>query len=319
MRNWWAGTIVTLSATGFYGCVQAPPGGDNTGTDGADKTGILLMTPAGSVAESYDLYDATGTVLLHQALSTDELEEVDPGTYVLTEYFNDEFVYANAVMVNAGQTTTIELGAVDVVTAPGSQEATYDIYDSTGTAVLTDAESSDTIRPLPAGTYVIKRYSNPDFTYAEDVIVSAGQVTTISMGAFELVTGVDWSDSSYDVYAADGMSLLSRPESVNKLVPLPPGSYAIKAYFNDAFVYTSSTQVSAGQTTRFEMGAILYTGAEASYDIYDASGNTLLDRPVSRGEARPAPPGTFVLKKYFSDDLIASGVMVNAGGVTTVP
>lgn len=300
-------------------------GGSEGGTTGeggtpgvAAKTGILVSTPAGSVTGLYDVYDATGTTQLEAAFGTGEVEELPAGTYVLKRYFSDSFVFATGVTVVAGGVTEVPFGAVNVVTVAGSNEATYDIWDAAGTTLLTRAQSDNTILPLPPGSYVLKEYFNDSFVWASSVQVIAGQVTTVSLGAFELRMGADWESPSYDVYAADGVTLLSRPKSANQLVPLPAASYAIFDYFNGAFRYANVT-VAAGQVTTFEMGAILYTGSESSYDIYDASGTVLLDRPASRGTPRAVPPGTYVLKDYFSDVVLAAGVSVSAGAVTTVP
>ncbi len=307
--------VVDPAATGTDAGGSITTGG---GSGEASKTGIFVSTPAGSDTGLYDVYDATGTTKLEAGFGTGEVEELPAGTYVLKRYFSDAFVFATDVTVVAGAVTEVPFGAVNVVTVAGSNEATYDIWDAAGTTVLARAQSDNTILPLPPGTYVLKEYFNDGFVWASNMQVIAGQVTTISLGAFELRMGADWDSPSYDVYAADGVTLLSRPKSANQLAPLPAGAYAIFDYFNEAFPYSNVT-VAAGQVTTFEMGAILYTGSESSYDIYDASGTVLLDRPASRGTSRAVPPGTYVLKDYFSDVVLASGVTVSAGAVTTVP
>ena len=310
------------------GCPQAGPtenAGDgidnanvNGGSSGTSKTGILITTPAGAEIGLYDVYDASGTTKLEAAFGTGEVEEVPAGTYVLKDYFSDVFVFATGVTVVSSAITEVAFGAINVVTVSGSNEATFDIWDAAGTTLLMQAESDNTILPLPPGTYVIKEYFNADFVWASNVQVVAGQVTTIPLGAFQLKMGADAANPSFDVYAADGLTLLSRPKTANELVPLPAGAYAIFDYFNDQFRYVN-IDVPAGAVTTFEMGAIQYNGSESSYDIYDATGTKLLDRPASRGDKRPVPPGTYVLKDYFSDVVLAAGVVVSAGAVTTVP
>jgi hypothetical protein len=292
---------------------------DQRTADEIVQTGILVTTPAGSVEGLFDLFDATGTTKLSAAHGTGTFYEVPAGTYVLKEYFSDVFIYASAVTVVPGAVTQVPLGAVQLVTVAGSNEATFDIWDATGATMLTQAESDNQILPLPPGTYVLKRYFNEAFVWASEVVVVAGEVTTITMGAFELKHGADWIDPFYDVYAADGTTLLHRAYSANERVPLPAGTFTIFAYFNETFAYARDVVIQPGQTTTFEMGAIQYNGSESNYDIYDASGTVLLDRPTSRGEKRPVPPGTYVLKDYFSDDVLAAGVTVTAGAVTTVP
>jgi hypothetical protein len=281
------------------------------------KTGILITTPVGAASGVYDLYDATGTVKLDVALDTGEIEEVDAGTYVLKRYFS-EFVWASGVTVVPGAVTEIRFGALNVTAVAGSREATYDIWDAANTTVLIRAQSDNTIVPLPPGAYFIHEYFNDGFVWASSAQVIADQVTTIPLGAFQLTMGTDWANPSYDVYAADGVTLLARPKSANELVPLPAGSYVIFAYFSESFRY-ANIDVQAGAVTTFSMGAIQYNGGESSYDIYDASGTKLLVRPASRGDRRSVPPGTYVLKDYFSEVVLAAGVVVSAGAVTTVP
>lgn len=182
--------------------------------------------------------------------------------------------------------------------------------------MLEQAQSDNTIHTLPPGTYVIRRYFR-EFVFASNVQIVAGRVTTIPLGALKVTADAAWKNSNYDVYSADGATLFLQPEGANEVVPLPAGSYALFDYFNEGFRY-GSVEIKAGEITTFAMGAIQYNGSESSYDIYDASGTMLLERPASRGEARAVPPGTYVLKDYFSDVVLAAGVVVSARAVTTV-
>ncbi|MBL8879741.1 MAG: hypothetical protein JNG88_11535 [Phycisphaerales bacterium] len=301
--------------SGNGGSSTSGSGGGSTQTE--SKTGIFISTPAGATGGLYDIYEGSGTTPVRQALDTNEIEEVDPGTYLLTRYFNTDFVYAVDVKVVAGAVTEVAFGALNVTTVADSDEATFDIWDAAGAKVLTRAQSDNTILPLPPGTYVIREYFNDVFSWAVNVQIVAGQVTTIPLGAFYLKSNEDWANANYDVYAADGATLLSRPKGINRQIPLPAGSFVMVDYFNDAFPF-ANVQVAAGAVTHFELGAILYNGGESNYDIYDASGTKLLERPGSRGAPRGVPPGTYVLKDYFSDVVLADGIEVSAGVVTEV-
>lgn len=237
----------------LFGCQPAGGGGNvpnvPNGPNEPDEpaaTGILVTSPPGAENEPFDLFTADAGRRLSQAHDLNELLEVDPGTYLLTQYFNEDFVFARNVVVNLGEVTTVALGAIEVTTVTGSEAATYDIYDS------------------------------------------------------------------------DGAALLSRPNDSDRINPVPPGTYTLKEYF-DEFTYVSGLTVVAGEVATFEMGAILYAGAEPTYDIYDANGTTVLVRPASAAETRPMPPGTYVLKDYFADTVLAEGVVVEAGESTTVP
>ena len=243
------GGMVLVAST--WSCQSAAPSGGNGPNvpdipDGPAVTGILVTTPPGAVNEIFDLYTADGSRRISLAHDLNVVLEVDPGTYLLTQYFNENFVYARDVVVAAGQVTTIEMGAVVVDTTADSDGAIYDIYDATG----------------------------------------------------EL--------------------LLSRPNDSDVIIPVPPATYTLKEYFAD-FVYASGVAVAAGEIVTVQMGAIRYDGEEPTYDIYDETGTIVLVRPASQGENRPVPPGTYVLKDYFAELVLAEDVVVTTGQTTVVP
>lgn len=320
---------VTLGTLG--GCPPAESGDVNTGDGGSNvgdgsgdstgtaKTGVRVTTPAGSATALFDVYDATGAELLEQAQGSGEVVELSPGSYRLTEYFSAQFVYAADVVVVAGQVTDVVLGAVLVTTPEGTPEGNYDIYDDTSDTLLVRPASTEIIRPVPAGTYRIRDYFNDAFIYSEGVTVIAGQVTTVPLGAIHVISVDGEGRAPYDVYDESGQNLLDRPSPSDELRPVPPGTYVLREYFNEAFDYANGLVVRADEVTELRLGAIVYNGAEANYDIYDASGNTLLARPSSRGDTRHVPAGTYVLKDYFADTVLAAGVVVEAGAITTVP
>lgn len=305
-----------LCASLMTGCPPAPQTGDQNVDP--QTTGILITVPAGAAIENFDLYTADGATRLSRAHDVGATLAVEPGAYRLTQYFNETFVYAASVVVVAGATTVVPFGGIRVTTVNGSEPATYDIYDATGDTLLDRPNDADVIVPVPPGTYRLRQYFNADFDFAENVVVAAGQVATVPLGALHVEIPPGAEPATYDIYAADGSSLLARPNSDSVLVPVPPGEYVLKEYFNDAFVYAREV-VTAGQARTIRLGAIRYTGSEPSYDIYDAGGATLLVRPASAGDIRPVPPGTYVLKDYFADDVLAAAVTVTAGETTEAP
>lgn len=294
-------------------------GDDGGSTAGGAKTGIRVTTPDGAETALFDVYGATGTGRLEEAQGSGEIVELPPGAYLLTEWGAAEFVYAASVVVVAGEITDVPLGAVRVTTPEGTPSGSYDIYDDASDTLLVRPADLGAIRPVPAGTYRIRDYFNEAFTYAEGVVVVAGEVSTVPLGAIHVVSVNGEGRAPYDVYDESGQNLLDRPSPSDELRPAPAGTFVLREYFNDAFVYAGALRVEAGQVTELRLGAIVYNGAEPSYDIYDASGNTLLARPSSRGETRHVPAGTYVLKDYFADTVLAAGVVVEAGAVTNVP
>ncbi len=314
-------TLSALAAAG--GCPPADTtettANDNSASNDSSadvSTGILVTSP-GAVAGIFDLYTGDAQTRLSQAHDMNEVLAADPGTYVLTDYFNPDFVLAANVVVVAGQVTTVPLGGIRVATIAGSEGATFDIYSAASDALLQRPNDSDVVIPVPPGVFRLRKYFNDAFVYGDAVTVVAGEVTVVPMGAFNLITPPGSDEASYDVYTADGQTVLSRPNSDNTVVPLPPGDYRIVEYFNELFPYTTIT-ITAGALTTFEMGALRYDGPESNYDIYDASGSNLRVRPASRGAVRPLPPGDYVLKDYFSD-VVLGGVTIRANEVTVTP
>lgn len=316
-----AGALITLGGCPPTNTDNGGPANDNgTGGAAADgggevATGILVTTPLGA-AGTFDLYSGDGQTRLAQAQDMNKVVATAAGTYRLTDYFNAVFVLAPEVVVVAGQVTTVPMGGLRVTTIAGSAPATYDIYSGENDTLLERPNDSDVIVAVPPGTYRLRKYFNDAFVYGE-VTVAAGSVTAVPMGAFKLITPDGADEASYDVYTADGQTLLSRPNDDNTVVPLPPGEYRIMEYFSDRLTYTTIS-VAAGELATFTMGAVRYNGPESSYDIYDASGSNLLVRPASKGAVRPMPPGEYVLKDYFSDTVLG-GVTVRAGEVTDAP
>lgn len=319
MRRIWLIALLGIVATVCGGCPLADtvPGG-NMDTNPGKTTGILVSTVAGAQALNVDVYDAATGARVAQAKSSNQVIELSPGQYNLTEYFNTDFLIAAGVTVRPGEVVTVALGAVRVQTVAGSAAITFDIYDASGQTLLDQANDTDVIRPVTPGVYVLKEYFNDVFDFARDVAVVAGEVTTVVLGAIDLRTAPD-ANATYDIYDASGQTLLDRVNDANVIRAVPPGEYVLKEYFNEGLVFAAGVIVSPGAVAERTLGAIRYGGVENSYDIHGADGQTLLVRPASKGEPRSLPAGTYVLKAYFTDRVLAAQVSVATGTTTVVP
>lgn len=293
-------------------------GGGGGNDNSAGGTGILVATPTGSETLSVDIYEAGDDSPLMQAKSTDEVIELPPGVYRVTQYF-EEFVFADSVTVTAGQVSRVELGAIRVTTVPGSETVTYDLYDQGSDTLLDQVNDTDVIRAVPAGTYVLKEYFHEDFDFASGVVVAAGEVTTVALGAIRVMDVAGAETATYDIFDQSGTMLLDQVNDMNEIRSVPTGTYVLKEYFNEALVFAADVVITANAVTEIQLGAVRYTGAEPNYDIYDASGTTLLARPNDRNVIRTLPAGVYVLKDYFSDVVLAADVAVDAGDVTDAP
>jgi len=313
--------------TGAPGAASDPPDTSNTeidpappsdGPDGPPGFGTLVVETVEGAANTYfDIYRAAGTdsVLTYQA--TYDPIPLAPGLYRLTQYFNAGFVYAADVAVEAGVTTTVTLGAIEVVTVPNASDGQYDIYDATGATEYSTYNEPNVLITAPAGTFTLKEYFNGDFVYATGVTVTAGEVTTVQMGGIELTTVTGAVDGTYGIYDETGEEVFSTYNDPDIIITAPAGTFTLKEYFNDRFTYGSDVQVIAGEVTTVPMGAIRFNGPLA-YDIY--VGGEIVSSYNDPQVAVTAPAGTYTLTKYFDDDVVlATDVVVTAGAVTDVP
>ena len=161
---------------------------------------------------------------------------------MLKEYFNPSFDYATDVTVVAGEVTSIQMGGIRLVTVEGAADGEYAIWDSTGNTMYASYNEPDIIITAPPGTYTLKEYFNPAFTYATDVEVAAGEVTNVFMGAIRYHGTLD-----YDIYS--GGELVSSYNVPEAIITAPPGTYVLTEYFNDENVLATNVVVVARQIT----------------------------------------------------------------------
>lgn len=306
------GTDGTGDTTG----TETPPP-DGTSGPPAGLGALLVATVTGAANTEFDVYELPGGRSLRSYESANAPLNLAPGLYYVTQYFNHSFQYASDVTITAGSTTTVTLGAIDLVTVADASDGYYDIYDSTGATEYSSYNAPNTAITAPAGTFTLREYFNGDFDYATNVIVVAGETTTVEMGGIKLVTVAGAADGTYGIYDSGGTTVYATYNEPDVIITAPAGTFALKEYFNDKFTYASNVQVQAGQVTTVAMGAIRYNGTQA-YDIY--AGGTIVSSYNEAGAIITAPAGTYTLTKYFDDEtILATSVVVIAGAITDVP
>jgi len=200
-----------------------------------------VTVPSGAIYGSFDLYDAAGQTLLSAANETGVPVTAPPGGYRLTQYFNPAFPFAQDVVVEAGKTAVVPLGAILLQTVPGSVLGSYDIYASGGATLLSEANDADVPVAAPPGTYVLRQYFNSDFTYAAGVTARAGEITAVPMGAIRY-----HGTLSYDLYVNG--RLVSAANAPGDIVTAPPGTYSLFEYFT-YHALAEDVNVEAGAVT----------------------------------------------------------------------
>jgi hypothetical protein len=303
-----SGGTTSTGTTSETGGAGGPPAG---------LGGLVVETVTDATNTEFDIYELPGrqSVRSYQAANTPVA--LAPGRYCLTQFFNADFEYAADVTIAAGATTTVTLGAINLVVVADASDGYYDIYDATGTTEYSSYNAPNALITAPAGTFTLKEYFNANFDYATNVTVVAGETTTVEMGGIRLVTVGGAADGTYGIYDSAGTTVYASYNEPDVIVTAPAGTFTLKEYFNDEFTYASNVRIRAGEVTNVEMGAIRYNGTQA-YDIY--VGGTLVSSYNDPGAIITAPAGTYTLMKYFDDDtVLATNVVVVAGAVTDAP
>jgi len=280
-------------------------------------SGILVLVPDAARRANWDLFGIGEERPLSQAHSTGELFAAEPGRYRITEYGNRGYVWADDLPVEAGKTTRLNLGAIVVTTPPGTAAGSWDLWDATGATKIDQANDNGTAIPVPAGNFAIKEYYNDRFVFARDVQVEPGRTVEIDLGAIRVTTPEGTEKGSWDLFTAAGAERIDQANDIGAVIPVPPGTFVVKEYANDLFVWGCGVQVAAGVVSELPLGAIrvqIPAGEKLSWDLW--SGETKIDQASSAGVAVPTPPGTFTVKRYASDEVLAAGVTVVAGEIT---
>lgn len=205
----------------------------------------------------------------------------------------------------------------------GAVGGDFDIYDGSGTALLSGEHAAETPVAIEPGTYVLKQAGNSAFVLAASVVVEPDRLTIASIGAVEVRTVSGATFGLFDLYDAGSGEKLSEANDPNVPVSAPAGTYLLRQSFNDTFAYAQNVMVIAGATTTVSLGAIQIESVPGSvgagYDIFNSTGVTLLSEGHEPNVAVTAPAGTYVLKQYFNESLVfAGGVSVSAGSTRVI-
>ena len=201
---------------------------------------------------------------------------------------------------------------------PDANGDRFDIYDAAGNNRISSAEEANTLVSIAPGTYSLYRWGNKDFRYAAQVVVQAGKVAVVPMGAIELrLVSNDTTGDRFDIYDVAGTKRYSSAEAGNTLITVPPGTYTLYRWGNTDLRYASQVVVQEKNVTVVRMGAIQYTGT-ARFDIYDATGTTRYSSAEQNNAVVSVPPGDYLLKQWGSDKPLTGVVHVEAGQTTVV-
>jgi len=206
---------------------------------------------------------------------------------------------------------------IQVFVPEGAPETAWELWKDEDR--IDDYEDTGVLFPAEPGSYRVAKYSSPQFIWASGVPVEAGKTTRIHLGALRVVTPSGMGNVQFDLWTETGEERLHTPYETNQVTPMSAGSYTVTKYSTQEFIWKTPVVVEAGQITRLELGGLtLSSETPSSFDLYDSSNDRKLSMANDTNKAHPVPPGTYTLKKYFSDEVLASSVPVTAGTVTVV-
>lgn len=206
--------------------------------------GIRVTTVPGIGDDNYSIYDDRGKTRLRERAEANTVVPVDPGCYTLKQPYS-EFPYASDVVVKPGEVIVVPMGAIKLVTVPDALFGDYHIFDKTGDNRLREHNAANTLVTAPPGRFVLKQKYSP-FTYAAEIVVKAGEVTVVEMGALRYNAPHD-----YHVFDAEGTNRLREHGKPGELVTAPPGRYVLKKAYSD-IVLSDDVNVTAGTITEVE-------------------------------------------------------------------
>jgi hypothetical protein len=204
---------------------------------------------------------------------------------------------------------------IRLTTIPESHDSDFSIFDEHGAKRLREQEKANAVVAIEPGRYVLKQ-AHSDFVYASNVVVKPGETTVVAMGAIKLTTVPDTLFGDYHIFDESGQTRLREDSAANVPVTAPPGRFVLTQKYSP-FPYAAGVLVKAGEVTVVEMGAFRYSGPH-DYHVFDAAGAKRLREHGKPGELVTAPPGHFVLKKAYTDEVLAADVVISAGVITEV-
>lgn len=243
--------------------------------------------------------------------------ETQPATSQPTQEQASEVDAGHDKIESEGDTTPVveQIQGIRITNIPGAGDSGYSIFDSSGKRRLIEHVDANTVVTVEPGRYVLKQ-PHSDFVYARDVVVKPGETTVVPMGMIKLTTVPGALFGGYHIFDASGKNRLQEHTAANTPVVAPPGRFVLREKYTH-FTYATDVVVKADEMTIVEMGALRYDGPH-DYHVFDASGKNRLREHGKPGELVTAAPGRYVLKKAYTDIVLADGVTVTAGGTTEV-
>lgn len=192
-----------------------------------------LRTLPGATSAEWRVHDPSDDRILVPLQGANEAVAVPAGIYRLKDAFAQDFVYAEAVAVQAGSVSVVPMGAIRISgsDADCSSVRLFPAHAAIGAVALRANDRSNELLTVPPGAFQIRDELHKDeFVYFDEVVVAAGQVTERTLGSFA------GPAENFDIYDASCQTRLASFNSPNRAIAAPLGSYCLKRYYTETVI-----------------------------------------------------------------------------------
>lgn len=285
-----------------------PSGGDS---------GIRVVAPPQGAGPSFDVLRRTGGDVVLSGVGLNMLLQLSAGDYVLRQSSAPGHIFADNVNVLDGNTTSVIVGLVHIIAAPGLAGVTYDLYDGNGSRVVINNVPSGPELIVTQGPYRVVPHGFPGLVLAR---INVDQTSTVEVmvAGLQVTAPVGASNANYLITSSTASNVLADSLRFNSVIALPVGDYRVTEQGADpAIVFATSARVAAGAVTTIALGAIRYNGQE-DVDILPQDGTVAIATNRHPRMVVAVLPGVYMIRDSRTGVILQRLIRVKPGEITDV-
>ncbi len=297
--------VLLFSALLSSACTAcAPPSVESL----APSTGLEVDAVAGATHSEYDVY--AGEVRVAELLPANEVVALATGHYSITRHSEAAAIWSSDVEIADGRVTHLAMGAIRVQVVPGAVDGLFSTWSADGRKLI-DRDEPDAIVTAPAGSFRITSMLEPEFVWAQGLVVIPGQIAELRLGGVRVRVPAGSTDEAFTIYDVAKTHSLIDYEPVNVIVSVPAGSMTVTRHLEREMEF-GTPEITAGQVTEVELGAIRWNGAVA-VDVWNAAATKLLATGLLPGDQFAARASDYAL---LDQQTALAHATVTTGAVT---
>ncbi len=278
--------VLLVSAFLSSACTAGAPSVESL----APSTGLEVDTVAGATHSEFDVY--AGEVGVAELLPANEVVALAPGHYSIRRHSESAAIWSSDVEVTDGHVTHLAMGAIRVQRVPGAVASPFSTWTADGRKII-DRDEPDAMVTAPAGSFRITAMLEPEFVWAQHLVVTAGQTTELRLGGLRVRVPAGSTDEAFTIYDVAKTHSLIDYEPVNVIVSVPAGSMTVTRHLEREMEF-GTPEIIAGQVTEVQLGAIRWNGA-VPVDVWNAAATKLLATGFLPGDQIAARASDYVL------------------------